>query len=549
MPRNSVFLRCVALAALCAGRSATVVSADDDASDWMSEDERAEAYGTASSYNTNNIDAPSTPRTRHKIQVKLDPLQVCLFPTYLDLPEEVLQLDLRHSLQVLVSEELEKDLGDDFVYFAFTDASIDWYSGEQHSVCGSLRHKLPESVQRDASGAPPSPAQPCTCALYSGALVMLQHNGGGLATPETASKDVLEPRIAGLLEDGLVGSLRTRPSSEELYVTNGDHDVPFYTELRGTSVSWTAAKRQQGGRLVVPPSGGDNEQQQLAPAQQQPPADAPVSIVLDGSTKVDVVNFNALEGSDLETARAGAFSTTRGKILASALGSCVLVSLVAIFAGLRSNRKKKRRERARNGDGTFNLGAPSPTKTNDTSSVRSLDDVDEEIARGGGRRARKNHHEDTYLEEIHFADDSGSEAAQYKRESNLLDNISVGSEWTLTTGVTDGVSSSSFLGGVGGGGGGGYGNNANNKTRAEMLAAKETFDRDRQITLQKDMLQSEWSGGGGHDTVLHHQAPPRAVVADDEAARGGNALQFEEATGQGEEIFLMPTTPRARLQR
>ena len=71
---------------------------------------------------------------RYKTQVKLDPLQICLFPTYLSLPEEVLQEDLRTNLKELVTTKFAEDYGDDFSYFELTDAQIDWHSGED-AVC------------------------------------------------------------------------------------------------------------------------------------------------------------------------------------------------------------------------------------------------------------------------------------------------------------------------------------------------------------------------------------------------------------------------------
>jgi len=93
----------------------------------------------------------------------------------------------------------------------------------------------------------------------------------------------------------------------------------------------------------------------------------------------------------------------------------------------------------------------------------------------------------------------GSEVAHYER-GELLDCISVGSEaasaWTVGTSINqfsiDGLS-------FGGGGGNSYYNSNHNpnKSLAEMLAVKETCDRDRQITLQKDMLHSDWFAVGG----------------------------------------------------
>lgn len=425
------------------------------ANDWMSQ-ERTEVFGA-----------------EKKTQVKLDPLQVCLYPTFLSLPEEALQEDLRENLQTLVSETLSNDYGENFVYFAFTDAKIDWYSGEESEpICGSLQHRLPGV---DTPAATPRDAYllqsstPCTCALYSGATVMFK-TGENRASdagnaPSGATSETLEPKIASALTDGLVPLLHEdEPSGEDA------RRRPFYTELKGASVSWSAAQRQQGGKLVYadakePPAEGT---EQLAPSESDP---NPATILDEGvedSTTIEVIGVNALEaGAMQEQPKANAFSTTRGKILASVLGALVFVSLAALFVRLCYKKNQRRKEQVRTG------------KTSDQNTVitESPDAVDVEIA-GAVRSRRKGS-----IGSASSADsDDLSENAQCKTPGKIVDTISVGSEWTLTTGVTDGVASALGLQSTG------------SKTLAEMMAAKETFDRDRQITLQKDMLQSEWSG-------------------------------------------------------
>jgi hypothetical protein len=539
--------------------------------DWMSEEEKQEAYGTKSSTKT---------------QVKLDPLQVCLFPTYLSLPETVLQDDLRENLQVLVTAQLRKDYGDDFVYFAFTDAKIDWYSGEESKpVCGSLHHVLPSSAnsdetilaskQRDAflqSSQSQQESTPCTCALYSGATVVLKtnavNNGDNSDNADAdninnnATPEILEPKIAAVLTDDLVTTLRNwHEVSQEDGV--GIQQRPFYTELKGASVSWSAAQRQQGGKLVYVKDYESANNQHLN-AQQPPALSEPATAVLDesveDSTFIDVVNFNvdALnDGSDVAgAANANAFATTRGTILASVVGALLLASLVVLFCVLRLKKKQRKQISLRSGEKANAYG----NNAHDTSTVISSDevDVDEEIARGGilrmnrmkrmNNNKKKNKKWGAAKESAASDDDDESEAAQYKNTSGILDCISVGSEWTLATGVTP------------------YSHSGNNsKTMAEMLAAKETFDRDRQITLQKDMLQSEWSAGAvgvgalsppsgvaltrasGNRSKLNSSNTKNnnnntvvvATATTTNNTNGANALQFEEATGQGEEIFLM----------
>lgn len=481
-----------------------------DNNDWMSEEEKNEAYDAG-----------------RKTQLKLDPLQVCLFPTYLSLPQKELQEDLRENLQALVNSKLREDYGDNFVYFAFTDAKIDWYSGEESQpVCGNVQDRLPEeeegTVVRDVSLQGDS--TPCTCALYSGATVMLKTNQTLKNGQNFATQEILEPKISAVLTDELVATLHDSSISEE-----ASQDIrrrPFYTEVKGASVSWSVAERQQGGKLVYFSSPTEDVQLVDAETPLPEPVIAIVDEVVEDSTTIDVVKINGLEASELQSSSANGFSTTKGKVLGSVLGALLLVTLGIVFCRLRFKKKQKQRVMD---------GATIPADKLDDE-FSDQDEVDEEIARGGRRKSWPA----AYSDGGNYNDDDGdqeSEAAQYKthRKANssgsILDCVSVGSEWTLTTGVTDGVSSALGIGSAG------------NKTMAEMLAAKETFDRDRQITIQKDMLQSEWSGA---------VSPPSGMALNRSESRSRsrqhfqiednndpNALQFEEAMGQGEELFLM----------
>ncbi|VEU44197.1 unnamed protein product [Pseudo-nitzschia multistriata] len=491
--------------------TALLAATTASASDWVvPEDERQEAYGRSS---------PTS-----KKQVKLDPLQVCLYPTYLTLPEGVLRSDLRQTVGNLVSERLEKDLGDEFVYFALTaDASIDWYSGEEGASCGSLGHRLPVARNGDGDGpgfrslAAARTDSPCTCALYSGAVVLLEGKG---ASPES-----LEPGIASSLAKGLVGALRDGPQAQE-------QQRPFYTELKGALVSWSAAERKPGGKLYVAPTLDQDEagQQQLAGEESSSDGKDPIIpvVLLDEGTNPEgtYIGVNALEEQQ-EGDRANAFETKRGKILAGVLGGLLLVALCAICVCLRRSR------RGRDTTGPGGSGSTDPRSAKDAGTVVCDDDDEEEGFRRDGvdeeianpltvvrpRRVREGlppppaaeDSEDAsataqYAGRQHHGDSSSSHGA------SLLDCVSVGSEWTLTT---NGVASA--LGRLSSGG---------RDRGAETVAARETFDRDRQITLQKDMLQSEWTAG--LQASGHHPS-----------AAGGSALPFQDATGQGEEIFLV----------
>jgi hypothetical protein len=119
----------------------------------------------------------------------------------------------------------------------------------------------------------------------------------------------------------------------------------------------------------------------------------------------------------------------------------------------------------------------------------------------------------TVVDEDDAMTDNGdvSEMAQYA-PGELLDSVSVGSEWTISTNDESKATS-------------------RKRHSSDAWVATEAFERDRQITLQKDMLQSEWSN------VAQSQMPP----TQEWASGGGTAMSFEQAHGaQGEEIYLMP---------
>lgn len=168
----------------------------------------------------------------------------------------------------------------------------------------------------------------------------------------------------------------------------------------------------------------------------------------------------------------------------------------------------------------------------DAATVIGEEDEDEEV----GRR-----HRSKTVYEQHFGGNSSvvsgddgasaqtgeaSEMAQYQR-GELLDCVSVASEWTMGTnedGASYDKSSSS------------YGNSSRRRVTAELLAAKETFDRNQHISLQKDMLLSEWS-------ATPATLGPAMDSKDSKRGASGssNTLSFAQAyKGEGEEVFLMP---------
>lgn len=110
---------------------------------------------------------------------------------------------------------------------------------------------------------------------------------------------------------------------------------------------------------------------------------------------------------------------------------------------------------------------------------------------------------ETFVDEDDAMTDNGegSFMAQYA-PGELLDSVSVASEWTISTNDESKARSRQRL-------------------SSDMLVAQsEMFQRDRQITLQKNMLQSEWSN------VPQSQIPPTQ-----EWASGENAMSFERAHG------------------
>ncbi|OEU06028.1 hypothetical protein FRACYDRAFT_256823 [Fragilariopsis cylindrus CCMP1102] len=610
-------------------------------------------------------------RTRSRTQIVLDPLQVCLYPTPTtdDLNNNLnLQNDMRDSLQELVSQQLENEYGTDFIYFAFTDATIEWYSGqEQDPICGSLDHVLPVigsyynsdddysnvalANKRDVllpySSSTTTTAPPCTCALYKGAVVLLQSDGeeevGEVEQQQqeeqvhVPTQELLEPIIEAVLQDGLVDSLRDRAvdavdaAVDTNANANSSSKSSFYTELQGAIITWNVAERQQGdGKLVLRPSSELPVSSSSQLRQTSPPTFAPVTVILDGSntdaTYIDVANTNALEQQQQQSSEANGFQTKAGIILASVLGGLFLFLLVTICCCLCLKKRRNRYNNERyenatsdNDNDDDDLHQPHKMFNNsmsvgigggddeDNATIVSHEDYYEQFdsnhhrdknnddhedyeeqanktkssSRRGSRRSSNNNKKKQKQKRQLYSSSSSSDddnegdeeddTSQYE-DGELLECISVGGEsaWTIgtnATGVTDAL-----------GGGNTYNNNNNNnnnnnigggngsgnttKTLAEMLAAKETFDRDRQITLQKDMLHSEWSSGayvtspvvgrtssGSSSTSSSSKNKNKNSNSNKDASLTSTSTAlFQQANGgQGEEIFLMP--PRAASRK
>lgn len=144
-------------------------------------------------------------------------------------------------------------------------------------------------------------------------------------------------------------------------------------------------------------------------------------------------------------------------------------------------------------------------------------------------------------------DDDGVSESGYRSEmahyapGELLDSISTGpsvtSEWTLQTSDDTKISGATSLQGL--------------RASSVAWASAETFERDRQITLQKDMLQSEWTTltnrrGARPSSPFSTQPEPQSYLRPSSDTPSSPKLSFEQAyEGQGEEIYLMPPTRAA----
>ena len=134
-----------------------------------------------------------------------------------------------------------------------------------------------------------------------------------------------------------------------------------------------------------------------------------------------------------------------------------------------------------------------------------------------------------------MANECASQRAHY-HDAASTDQGSVISEWTITSRDTS---------------------TASGLRKNEMLGHAETFERDRQVTLKKDLMQSPWSGIAA--AASPQQLPslpltPRAGGRKDFASwrtqqgdvDSNSPFRFEQA--QGEEVYFMPPS-RARKSR
>jgi len=458
-------------------------------------------------------------------QINLDPLQICLYPTFITFPEQTFQEDLRTAVKETVSASLREEFADRFQYFDFTDAQIIWYSGEETDpVCGDLKGVLPE-----ASGRTNGQSQdfrnepvPCTCALYPGAVVLVsmpsaeevEEPQDGSAVPNMT---IMEALIAGILEQELVEALKALEASSASKTTS-----PAYYELKAASVSWDAAIRLDGGQLVVAPVA------QVA----KPPTVPPLPFLLTESPTSSPGNTVAGLETGTQTQSTGKWITEEmGRIIGIAV-ACLVAFILIIFGWILLRRwRLKNTDEYRDNHGREGNGErrhPSDVeKAADVATVVGEDEDDdgntkyERSTQRSGGDGGTNEEDGATLQT-----GDASEMAQYQ-QGELLECVSVASEWTLGTSEDNLSQDRSSI----------TGNTVRLQKAAELLAANEAFERDRQITLQKDMLHSKWSSTPATAGML--SVSPMALGS---ASGGENALSFEQAydPGQGEEIFLMP---------
>jgi hypothetical protein len=506
----------------------------------------------------------SEDEVRHT-QLVLGPMRICLFPTPVSLPASVLQDDVRTSLLQLVTHTMtnEWSYSSMFEYFEFTDATIEWFSSGGANVNGtSAGGSSPcgRLLDRDLT-------VPFTEMSYQGVVLLL--------TPEEGSNETvpnitdMESFIGDTIEGGLVESLQNLELSEADSNDEASKEASLsYFEIQVASVSFGGDDDDEeeevpGTPPVVDGSPDVGGGPQPTPAPQESPTIAPIT---DPSPPFDFVPAptapmpppkadGVVSGLESSTSSQGGNSAARtaGIVLGSLLAVAALLVLLAHRRRNSSGDRQQERPREYGAEGidpslSLDLGE-SPTTGSAaarnssrvywvTDSKRGAPDAEAvsyygEGTRGGGGGGyaprQPPPHRHPYGEDgTVVTGEDASEMAQYSQQGEVLESVSVASEWTL--GTTEDASSLATRSAV-------SGNTGRFWKAAERRAATEAFERDRQITLQKDMLQTEWSA-----------AMPVATLPGAGGPAGSNTLSFEQAydRGQGEEIYLMPPRPLRR---
>ncbi|KAG7373314.1 hypothetical protein IV203_034038 [Nitzschia inconspicua] len=468
-----------------------------------------------------------------RVQISLDPLLICLFPTYLTMDEMLLQDDMHTAMKTLVSDQLQLEYGDRFQYFDFNDATdITWYSGEEEDpVCGDLKGILPSASPRigfeNVAGGKDEGTVPCTCALYPGAVVLVVAGDDS----DSATASVMGPKIARILEAGLVRALQNIAIENNLSsdTTSSETASSSYFELQAASVEFGVAMRVSGGNLVLPPE--ETEAPTVTPVA---PTNAPIAFVFSEAPSATPLNSNTVSGlTDLTSLESGYQTNMEKYGIPIIIGSAALLFLVCCLLCFARIRRCCRGTSSTHDEDVTECNPTDLQKAAIADAATVVGEECEDEEDGRHQNSRKPVHPQ------HFgrtgsdaaAGDAASaqtgevsEMAQYQ-QGELLECVSIGSEWTMGTNEDAASYDRSST----------YGNSTRKRVTAELLAAKEIFDRDRNITLQKDMLHSEWSS---IPTMPGTIEPPgmRGQLSGE-----ANTLSFEQAyRGQGEEVYLMP---------
>jgi hypothetical protein len=513
-------------------------------------------------------------------QIKLGPMRLCLFPTPISLPASDLEDDIRKSLLELVTHTLkyEWSYSNVFEYFEFTDATIEWFSGEQQNTNETTTATTATTKSTPADDDIPcgvlqnlSAVVPFTQLSYEGVVLLLsQREGSNYTMPAILD---IESFISSVIEGGLVQSLHnlvitesSNYDTEKIGTTNLTALLPYF-EIQVASVSFGGGDDDDDSDENddvelpgIPPLVGGTPQTTPTTIPTDPPSTLPIvdpsppfdmdSSSTDSPTTSDVVA--GLESSTSSSVGSGN-NTSTGRTVGIAIGSLlVVVALLTLFV----HRRRKNNEMHQSQDDSnphvsnpqLTLdGQDSPNFIGSTRSSRRHWTADVETSGksygyGGSGSCGTSGGEDA-SEMAHY-----STSSQYQKQAAAGgDSRSVASEWTLgTSDDTSSVANRSTM----------TGNTPRLLRAAELRASTEAFERDRQITLQKDMLQSEWS------SAVPVVTPPKLMIAgggsglggtattnSSSATGGGSSLSFEQAYdrgGQGEEIYLMPPRPLRR---
>ena len=452
------------------------------------------------------------------------------------------------------------------MYWLTTGSTTEWHGGEEYaneetSSSSSVSASASASAQRSSGSS--SGGVPYTTVLYKGATVLIdtsklqqqqqqQPQDGNSSNNNSnynkvVDSDALQATVQTIIETQLVDALKQQQTEQLQQQQQQQQQQPYY-EIESASVFWnTVIRNPTGNNIVVPVDDEDDDQDDDQDDNSgggggssdngvgglvEPPSDNNVSG--DGTG----VSVGKLEGNGSSVQQADQNNWTASQTTGVVVGSFLLVSAALFFFVQQHRRRLAARRR---GGGAFPVA-------NDLEMDQGQHEDDEEQRRQTAVSAAFSsslsswapNDNGTAGSQSRTTDDAGtvqtndeSAMAHYQEEDvqyqqgELLECVSVASEWTLGTDTE----SSIFPSGTGSGPGG-VSNHVRLHKAAEILAAKETFDRDRQVTLQKDMLQTEWTSH-----VMAGNSKPNAV--DHRQHNKHNSLSFEQAH-QGEEVYLMP---------